>query len=182
MLTGFATSHGLWEIVNTNTCARLRSSFFAVKWIVFFSLTPHAADGVGQQKEVAVEMLHCGLGVAAQKNRLGFLYCNGTTCISNSAVWDASVRSGYFHNIKRQRGFKSTLAFIVSHEARRRMADCTVQLTGNHTKPASRGTCRATAVKSRPSRMSPYAPARLRRAGRGAGRREEACIQWMQPP
>ena len=49
------------------------------------------------------------------------------------------------------------------------MAVCTVQLTGNHTKPASRGTFRATAVKSRPSRMSPYAPVRLRRAGRGAG-------------
>ena len=45
-----------------------------------------------------------------------------------------------------------------------------------------RGTFRATSVKSRPSRMSPYAPVRLRRAGRGAGRREEACIQWMQPP
>ena len=97
------------------------------------------------------------------------MYCNGTTCISNSAVWDASVQLGYFHNIKCQRGFKSTLAFTMSHEAFRRMAVCTVQLTGNHTRPASRGTFRATAVKSRPSRMSPYAPARLRRAGRVQG-------------
>ena len=34
---------------------------------------------------------------------------------------------------------------------------------------ASRGTCRATAVKSQPIRMSSYTPARLRRAVRGQG-------------
>ena len=39
----------------------------------------------------------------------------------------------------------------------------------NHIRPASRGTRCATAVKPRPTRMSPYAPARLCRAVRGAG-------------
>ena len=61
------------------------------------------------------------------------------------------------------------LAFVASHEACRRMAVCTRQRTGNCTRPASRGTCRATAVKPRPIRMSLYAPARPRRAEAGAG-------------
>ena len=56
-----------------------------------------------------------------------------------------------------------------SHEARRRMAVFPVQLAVYHARPASRGTRRATAVKPRPTVMSPYAPARLRRAVRGAG-------------
>ena len=43
------------------------------------------------------------------------------------------------------------------------MAACTGQLAENRTRPASRGTCRATAVKPRPIRMSPYAPARMAR-------------------
>ena len=38
---------------------------------------------------------------------------------------------------------------------------------GNHTRPASRGTCRATAVKPRPNRIALYAPARPWRAVRG---------------
>ena len=59
--------------------------------------------------------------------------------------------------------------FSTSHEARRRMAVCTRQQTGNRTKPVSReARCRA-AVKTRPSHMSLYDPARLRRAVRGAG-------------
>ena len=56
-----------------------------------------------------------------------------------------------------------------SHEARCRMAAFPVQLAVYHARPASRGTRRATAVKPRPTVMSPYAPARLRRAVRGAG-------------
>ena len=69
-----------------------------------------------------------------------------------------------------------------SHEARCRMAVFPVQLAVYHARPASRGTRRATAVKPRPTVMSPYAPARLRRAVRGKGRREEARAQWAQPP
>ena len=40
---------------------------------------------------------------------------------------------------------------------------------GSRTRPASRGACRATAVKPRSSGMSPYTPARHRRAEAGAG-------------
>ena len=38
------------------------------------------------------------------------------------ASWDALMQLVYFCNAKGQRGFKSTLAFVASHEARRRMA------------------------------------------------------------
>ncbi len=66
------------------------------------------------------------------------------------------MQLGYFHNTKNQRDFKSTLAFLASHEARRRMTVFSIQLAGNYTRPTSRGTRRATAVKPRPSRMSLY--------------------------
>ena len=141
---------------------------------------------------------------------------------------------GFFCNAKGQRMKKHTLAFYAGHEARRRMAVFPIQLTRSHTKPASRGTCRATAVKPRPTPMSPYGaqsergsasepkvrptavcstrqltenhtrPASREACRRaavkrsqvtfpraaprpmgavwGAGRREEARIQWMQPP
>ena len=64
------------------------------------------------------------------------------------------MQLGYFRNAKGQRDFISTLAFIASHEARRRMAVFSIQLARSHTRPASRGTCRATALKSRPRLMS----------------------------
>ena len=54
-----------------------------------------------------------------------------------------------------------------SHEARRRMAVWARQQTGSRARPASRGTCRATAVKPQPTCMSLYAPARPWRAVRG---------------
>ena len=54
--------------------------------------------------------------------------------------------------------------FYASHEARRRMAVCTRQHTGNRTRPASREACRRAAVTPQPSCMSLYAPARQRRA------------------
>ena len=64
---------------------------------------------------------------------------------------------------KSQRRFTSTLAFIASHEACCRMAVFAMQVTGIHTRPASRGTRRATAVTPQPSCMSLYAPARIAR-------------------
>ena len=54
-----------------------------------------------------------------------------------------------------------------SHEAHRRMAVFAMQLAGICTRPASRGTCRATVVKPQPTCMSLYAPARPWRAVRG---------------
>ena len=71
------------------------------------------------------------------------------------AGWDVSMWLVYFCNAKGQRDFKSTLALIASHEACRRMAVFAIQPAGSRTRPASRGTSRATAVKPRPSRMSP---------------------------
>ena len=67
---------------------------------------------------------------------------------------------GYFCRAKGQRDFKSTLAFLASHEAYRRMAVFTRQQTGSRTRAA---------VTPRPSRMSLYTPARLQRAVRGQG-------------
>ena len=72
--------------------------------------------------------------------------------------WDASVQRENFRNTKGQREFDFTLALIASHEARRRMAVYAIQLAGSRTRPASRGICRATAVKPRPSRMSHEQP------------------------
>ena len=72
------------------------------------------------------------------------------------AGWDVSMWLVYFCNTKGQRDFKSTLAFAI-------------QPAGSRTRPASRGTCCATAVKPRPTGMSPECPARLWRAVRGQG-------------
>ena len=58
-----------------------------------------------------------------------------------------------------------------SHETFCRVAVCTGQPAGIHTRPASREACRRAAVKPRPSRMSPYAPARPWRAVRVQGHR-----------
>ena len=54
-----------------------------------------------------------------------------------------------------------------SHEACRRMAAFSIQLTESHTEPASHGACCATAVKPRPIRMSFYPPcaSKTRREG-----------------
>ena len=73
------------------------------------------------------------------------------------------MQLGYFRNTKGQRDFISTLAFIASHEARRRMAVFAVQLAGIRIRPASREALRRAAVKPRPRCMSPYAPARTAR-------------------
>ena len=52
----------------------------------------------------------------------------------------------YFFNAKGQRDFKSTLAFLASHEARRRMAVLSIQLAGSYTRPVSREACCRAAV------------------------------------
>ena len=98
------------------------------------------------------------------------------------AGWDALAWRCQFSRATSRQGFKVMLAFGASRRVCHPTAVCAGQLTGNHTRPASHEACRRAAVKPRPTFMSPYAPARLWRAVRGAGRREEACIQWMQPP
>ena len=108
------------------------------------------------------------------------------------AGWDALAWRGQFSRATSRQGFKVMLAFgasrrvchptavcagqltgnhtrPASRETFRRVAVCIRQQTGNHTRPASREACRRAAVKPRPTFMSPYAPARLWRAVRGAG-------------
>ena len=68
-----------------------------------------------------------------------------------SAGWEALMCLKYFCNKKGQHGFKSMLSFFASHEACRRMAAFSIQLTESHTEPASHGACCATAVKDRKS-------------------------------
>ena len=76
------------------------------------------------------------------------------------------MQLGYFCNAKCQRGFLSTLAFLASHEARRRMAVFSIQLAGSYTRPASREACCRAAVSPQPSRISLECPAPY---GRGVG-------------
>ena len=85
------------------------------------------------------------------------------------ASWDASLWFGDFCSAKGQRDFKSTLAFLASHEACRRMAVYAMQPAGSRTRPASREACRRAAVVSQSSCMSPEHPARQRHAARGQG-------------
>ena len=71
--------------------------------------------------------------------------------------------------------------FSASHEARRRMAVYARQHTGNRTRPASRGTCRATAVTPKPTLMSHERPARIARSpgcrGSSPAASREACCR-----
>ena len=96
------------------------------------------------------------------------------------------MQLGYSRNTKSQRGFKSTLAFSASHEARRRMAVFAVQLAGICTRPASREALRRAAVKPRPTGISPYAPARIARSPGSRGTApcasREACRRAALAP
>ena len=85
--------------------------------------------------------------------------------ILNPCRGDALAWLVFFRKAKGQREIKSTLTFTASRRACRPTAVFPVQLAVYHARPASRGTCRATAVKPRPSRMSLYAPARSAQSG-----------------
>ena len=72
----------------------------------------------------------------------------------------------FFRKAKGRREIKSTLAFLASHEARRRMAVFSIQLAGSYTRPASREACCRAAVSPQPSRISLECSAPY---GRGVG-------------
>ena len=120
------------------------------------------------------------------KNGLDFSHYGRHYAYSISAVWDVSPRLGYSCNTKDQRVFFHTLAFIASHEARRRMAVFAVQLAGICTRPASREALRRAAVKPRPTGISPYAPARIARSPGSRGTApcasREACRRAAVKP
>jgi len=96
-----------------------------------------------------------------------------------------------FSPAKCQRGIKSTLAFSASRRACRPTAVLSIQLTGSHTRPASREACRRAAVKPRPTCFPSSTPAPC---GRGVGCRALAlqkasgksnprwpCLRAMRP-
>ena len=60
--------------------------------------------------------------VLQQKKQACFFHYGWHYAYSISIAWDASSRLGYSCNTKGQRDFISTLVFVASHEARRRMA------------------------------------------------------------
>ena len=102
------------------------------------------------------------------------------------AGWDALAWRGQFSRATSRQGFKVMLAFGASRRACHPTAVCAGQLTGNHTRPASREALRRAAVKPRPSSMSPYAPARIARSpgSRGAApcaSREARCRAAVKP-
>ena len=158
--------------VRARSCSLL-SSFKKGKAFSLRCLSPlcFPAGGVWQTQMAMLERLRCGEDdFAVRKDRVDFSSGLAASILKQRCCG----YFGYFCNAKCQRGFKSTLAFLASHEAPCRMAVFTIQVTWNYTRPASRGTCRATAVKPRPSRMSPLCPcAPYGRAVRGQGRREE---------
>ena len=100
----------------------------------------------------------CNANDSSDDEKAGFLALS-RRCAVSPRMGDIPARPGDFCNVKGQREIQSTLAFVASHEARRRMAVCAMQPAGSRTSPASRGTCRATAVKPRPTGMPPERPA-----------------------
>ena len=74
-------------------------------------------------------MLRRNLAGFAAKKQACFFHYGWHYAYSISIAWDASSRLEYFCNTKCQRDFKSTLAFVASHEARCRMAVFFIQQT-----------------------------------------------------
>ena len=108
-------------------------------------------------------------GFAAQRNKLscrptlGVNYTQLAPDEKSCGSWRISVTP------KASAGCKSTLAFGSSHEARRRMAAFSIQLTRKpHRTSEPRGPSPSGGI-SQSSHMSPYAPARLLRAFRCQG-------------
>ena len=113
---------------------------------------------LGRLKGKPVGMLRRNLAGFAAKKQACFFHYGWHYAYSISIAWDASSRPGYSCNTKGQRDFKSTLTFVASHEACRRMAAFAMQKAGSHTEPASREACRRAAVKPRPTCFPSSAP------------------------
>ena len=122
------------------------------------------AVGTGQAQPMRVGMLHCSLdGFAAQKTVLIFSSALGTmptqpallrilrSILDILATQNASAESNpRWH-------------FSASRRACRPTAILSIQLTGSHTRPASREACRRAAVKPRPTCFPFSTPAPYRR-------------------
>ena len=77
---------------------------------------------LGRLKGKPVGMLRRNLAGFAAKKQACFFHYGWHYAYSISIAWDASSRPGYSCNTKGQRDFISTLVFVASHEAYRRMA------------------------------------------------------------
>ncbi len=89
------------------------------------------AAGAKQTQPMQVGMLHYNLeDFAAQKTGLFFLL-RLVLSIPKTLLWMHLRSLDIFYNTKCQREFLSTLAFLASHEACRRMAVFPIQLTRN---------------------------------------------------
>ena len=164
----------------------LCSTFSAVKMGVPFSLrclTPlsfHAVDDWHTQK-APVGMLCFGLdglatqkgqeshgyaghGVHAQKMQVGMMCCTTDGFVAGMKRRLFHCNTEFSPTKKSSLFFQTSWTVKASHEARRRMAAFPIQLSGIHTRPASREACCRAAVTPQPSRMSPYAPARIARS------------------
>ena len=116
-------------------------------------------------------------GFTAQEKRLRIFSIVGAKC-ARSAPAGMLRRALNISQTKRPARVQIRAGLSASHEACRRMAAFSIQLTESHTEPASHGACCATAVKPRPSRMSFCPPARQKRAEKGAG---HSPASWMRP-
>ena len=90
---------------------------------------------------------------------------------STLAGWDVTVRPDFFARQKASVKSNPRWLFYASHEALRRMAVFSIQLTGGRAKPASREACRRAAVKPRQAACPSRTPAPY---GRGVGSRGTA--------
>ena len=88
---------------------------------------------------------------------------------STSAAWDGSPQLEFFAMQKASGISYPRWLFYASRRACRPTAVFSIQLAGNRTEPASHEACCRAAVTPQPSRMSPYAHARLWRAVWGQG-------------
>ena len=117
-----------WRVISCSrarSCARL---FPPSKWAGLFPSAAYRRSAPPQLALGRLNQRELGYYVAAwvvsphRKTDLIFSHYGWHYAYSISAAWHVSVQIEYFCNAKGQRGFKSTLAFLASHEARRRMA------------------------------------------------------------
>ena len=134
------------------SCALGARLFPPSKWAGLFPSAAYRRSAPPQLALGRLNQRELGYYVAAwvvsphRETGLFFSHYGWHYAYSISAVWDVSPRLGYSCNTKDQRVFFHTLAFIASHEARRRMAVFAIQLTWSHIRPSSREACCRAAV------------------------------------
>ena len=127
-------------------------------------------DGLATQKGQESRG-YAGHGVHAQKMQVGMMCCTTDGFAAGMKRRFFPLRLEIFPNEKAQPVLQTSWTVKASHEARRRMAAFPIQLSGIHTRPASREACRRAAVTPQPSCFPSSSPAPY---GRGVGCRGSA--------